>query len=186
MNSHHKDGHKVAPQLKVSGASARRHLSLSDPDRKPEDAGHKRKFLVACDGSESSERALDILGDLLVPARGDMAYILAVVPHTHRTRLSDDQSVSHERQEHSSSGKDLINAAKERLVMRWGMAPDVMHDLIVASNEVKEAVVETAEQLPADYVILGTRGRGILKTLVLGSVSSYVLHHCKCPVIVVH
>ena len=38
----------------------------------------------------------------------------------------------------------------------------------------------------AELIVVGRRGRGAVKSLVLGSVSTYVLQHATCPVLVVH
>jgi nucleotide-binding universal stress UspA family protein len=37
-----------------------------------------------------------------------------------------------------------------------------------------------------DVLVLGTRGMGTFKRAFLGSVSDYLVHHCTCPVIIVH
>lgn len=48
-----------------------------------------------------------------------------------------------------------------------------------------EKVCEYAESMNADLVIVGTHGRGRLATVLMGSVSERVVHHCKRTVIVI-
>ena len=48
-----------------------------------------------------------------------------------------------------------------------------------------QAIVEEAERWGADLILMGSRGLGAWKRLLLGSVSSAVVHHAKCSVEVV-
>jgi nucleotide-binding universal stress UspA family protein len=48
-----------------------------------------------------------------------------------------------------------------------------------------QAVVEEAERWGADLIVMGSRGLGTWNRLLLGSVSSNVVHHAKCSVEIV-
>ena len=47
-----------------------------------------------------------------------------------------------------------------------------------------DKIVETAAREKADLVVLGSRGMGTFKSLLLGSVSDGVAHHAPCPVLI--
>lgn len=48
-----------------------------------------------------------------------------------------------------------------------------------------ELIVNFCQEKNYDLIIMGSRGRGAIKQLLLGSVSSYVLYHAPCPVLVI-
>jgi nucleotide-binding universal stress UspA family protein len=48
-----------------------------------------------------------------------------------------------------------------------------------------EVIVKVAHELGAELVVMGTRGRGGLASLVLGSVANQVLQQAECPVLLV-
>lgn len=48
-----------------------------------------------------------------------------------------------------------------------------------------EKIVEEAERLNADYIVMGSHGHGNLFELVVGSVSDGVIRRAPCPVVVV-
>lgn len=48
-----------------------------------------------------------------------------------------------------------------------------------------DAIVQTAEALPADLIVMGTHGRTGLQHVLLGSVAEKVVRHAPCPVLTV-
>jgi nucleotide-binding universal stress UspA family protein len=55
----------------------------------------------------------------------------------------------------------------------------------VQEGEPRERILAIAEEWKPDLIVLGARGLGTFKSALLGSVSSAVVHHATCPVLVV-
>lgn len=64
------------------------------------------------------------------------------------------------------------------------LAPAVESETVVLEGQPAEALLGASED--ADLVVVGSRGLGGFKRLMLGSVSDQVVHHAACPVLVVH
>jgi nucleotide-binding universal stress UspA family protein len=62
-----------------------------------------------------------------------------------------------------------------------GTAPEVT--VSVATGEATEELVSASRD--ADLLVVGSRGTGGFSRLLLGSVSSQVVHHAACPVVVI-
>jgi nucleotide-binding universal stress UspA family protein len=50
-------------------------------------------------------------------------------------------------------------------------------------GEVAEEVIGLAEELEADLIVVGTRGRSVIGRALMGSVSDSVVRHARCPVV---
>ncbi|KAF7067701.1 hypothetical protein CFC21_073552 [Triticum aestivum] len=55
----------------------------------------------------------------------------------------------------------------------------------VVEGDAKDAICQAVEDMRADLLVLGSRGLGMIKRAFLGSVSDYLAHHARCPVLIV-
>jgi len=53
------------------------------------------------------------------------------------------------------------------------------------SKSVKGLLCEHADNLKPDVIVCGSRGKGYMGRLFLGSVSDYLMHNAKCTVMVI-
>jgi nucleotide-binding universal stress UspA family protein len=141
-----------------------------------------RRLLVAFDGSSHAQRALAEAIDLAQANRG-MLTVVAVTP---------EPSVW------SMSGYDVpinVDSVQQELEREYQLALDdavsgVPADLpvtkILKRGAAGHEIVEEANAGHHDLVVMGSRGRGELRSLLLGSVSHRVLQASRVPVLVVH
>jgi nucleotide-binding universal stress UspA family protein len=79
-------------------------------------------------------------------------------------------------------GRELIDDAI-RLAEDAGVAPELVSSELVLSAPVPTLVDLSKE---AQLLVVGSRGRGAMRRGLLGSVSAGAVHHCRCPVAVIH
>ena len=58
-------------------------------------------------------------------------------------------------------------------------------DVVVATRSVASEIVDYADKLDVDLIIVGTRGRSGLKRMLLGSVASEVVKYADCPILII-
>ena len=73
--------------------------------------------------------------------------------------------------------------ALERTVERLGV--EVPVEQVARAGEAGPAICHLAEEIGADVIVVGSRGRGAIKRALLGSVSTHITNNAPCPVVVV-
>jgi nucleotide-binding universal stress UspA family protein len=66
-----------------------------------------------------------------------------------------------------------------------GLATDAPVEQVTRSGDAGPAICRLADEVGADVIVVGSRGRGALKRALLGSVSTHVTSNAPCPVVVV-
>ena len=79
-----------------------------------------------------------------------------------------------------TSGRSIVTDAEAAV---HEAAPDLKVFTEVAAASPAAALIEASSG--AELVVVGSRGHGTFVGALLGSVSSQVLHHAHCPVVVV-
>lgn len=135
------------------------------------------KILAAVDGSDNSLRAVDHAR--AIAERFDATLVLVhVYPQTSDLRgYADFAKLVAQRKK---AGRAVIDGVREKL----GDTPfAVLEDLLEGPES--DAILRVAESQAVDLIVMGTRGLGTLKGMLLGSVSRKVLHLAMCSVMIV-
>ena len=140
------------------------------------------RILLATDGSEEAElaalRAVDLAdatdSELHVVHVGVVPTFLKSYPGT----LGYEGKLYEQIEEMS---RELLRKQSWRVKAAGGTVAG-SH---LRMGEVDLEIVALAEELQADLIVMGSRGLGGLRRVLMGSVSDSVVRHAHCPVLVV-
>jgi nucleotide-binding universal stress UspA family protein len=142
-----------------------------------------RNLLVAVDGSEHAERALGEAVDLAKDT-GAALTLVAVVPELSSWALAGPFAAP---LDFGAINKDLVAAYQEMLdAARAEVPAELNAQALLLEGRPGKALLEQVRSGGHDLVVMGSRGRGGVTSMVLGSVSQEVLHGSPVPVLVVH
>jgi nucleotide-binding universal stress UspA family protein len=83
---------------------------------------------------------------------------------------------------------DALSDAQQQVLDRTIEAVDlegIEYDTVEEIGEPAQRLIEASERLDADLLVVGRRGAGFLRRLVVGSVASHVVNEAPCPVLIV-
>jgi nucleotide-binding universal stress UspA family protein len=136
-----------------------------------------KRILLGYDGSEHSQRAARIAGDLARrQTKTELWLVCAVDP------IPSELGVPYMDQlivERTRAGEELLKHARELV----GEKIPIHEELLFGSPA--ESIMEIAENRSCDLIIMGTRGLGGLRGLLLGSQIQKVISLSECPVLAV-
>lgn len=132
-----------------------------------------RRIVVGVDGSEPSTEALrwavgearrsgaalHVIGSAVFPGDSGPLLVAAAFP---------------------DAARDIVEQALQEV---GRLAAEVTVDGAITENSPAPALVQASKE--ADLVVVGSRGIGAFRVLLLGSVSQHVAHHAHCAVTVV-
>ena len=137
------------------------------------------RILVPVDGSDNSHRALDaalFLSEKL-GAKVTAIHVMEDVPVLH----IESEKLLRELLDAYKKENQLILSKCSEIPTEKGLTIDTK----LLQGNPSSAILDFCEKEKHDTIVLGSRGMGKFKELVLGSVSSKVLHHSSCPVMII-
>jgi len=79
----------------------------------------------------------------------------------------------------------LKNASLQYLDKSRQHLGDKSIQTIVKEGDFADSILETAKELHADIIVVGSHSRKLLENIVMGSVTENVLHHTSIPLFIV-
>jgi len=140
------------------------------------------KILIALDMSPHSKHALDFVSRMRWPAGSRVIVISALQPSVSAAAAGPDLGdLTTQIMEDQRRQLEGLVADAEGELRESGFATEGRIEV----GDPREVLVALAESERADLIVLGSHGRTGLTKLMLGSVSSHVVTHAPCSVLVV-
>lgn len=133
------------------------------------------RIVVGVDGSPPSILALGWAGALAPLLQADIRVVTAwefEIPYGRLTPAVADP-------DHVARG-----VCSEAVSKAFGSVPPPALELVIRQGPATKVLVDESRQ--AQLLILGSRGLGALKGLLIGAVSAAVAEHAKCSVLIAH
>ncbi len=141
-----------------------------------------KKILVPIDGSPNSYKAVQHAG-YLAACTGATVGLLHVMISFKDLQVYAPLGTTYIPEDFMENAEEFGNHVLAEAI---GLLPPEVHSTtFLELGSPAERIPGFAQSQGYDVIVMGRRGLGVLKELVMGSVSHYVLHHAKCPVMVI-
>lgn len=137
------------------------------------------KILVPVDGSENSFRAVKA-AIFLAQKIGSDVLVLHVLENLPKLYIESQKILNDLLAARTKQGRDILNTCLEEARKRNAI---IKTELL--EGDAASIILELSNKENFDAIFVGSQGLGRFKELFLGSVSSKVLHHAKCMVLLV-
>lgn len=143
-----------------------------------------KKILVPYDGSDHAKKAL-VQAIALADAGKGTLYVASVCNIVSVMSNFDQVSIA-EGCLTTQLSQDLEKQCRADLEEAKSVIPEgIPAETLFEVGSPGPVLLQMAEDIGSDLIVMGSRGLGPLKGIFMGSVSSYLVSRAKCPVLIV-
>lgn len=138
------------------------------------------KVLLATDGSSYADEAARLLSRLPHEKSLELTVLSVIhVPYVPSVRATKDWMAECVESEKSFAAQTFENVSE----MFAGADATLQH--IVREGNLGQTILDVAEEVAAELIVVGAKGHSAVDRILLGSTSDYVATHASCSVLVV-
>lgn len=139
------------------------------------------KILIPVDGSTNAQRAVDyVIGNIAELKETPQLLLLNVQRNVAKGNVKmfiNQETINDYCREQGMAALQTARAALDAAAL-----PYQYH---ISIGKPAETIVQYANEQSADQIVMGRKGQGGLKSLLLGSVMNMVLQLARCPVVLI-
>ncbi|WP_088187954.1 universal stress protein [Desulfosporosinus sp. FKA] len=136
-----------------------------------------RKILVAFDGSASSKKAFRDAADLAITLNAKITILSVIHVPDFSPSIDEIAETVDEAEKHLHP---LLNELKD-----FGQQNELQIKTVVKRGHAAETIIKYASDNEIDLIVMGTRGLGGFKKMLIGSIAQKVVSYSNTPVMVI-
>jgi nucleotide-binding universal stress UspA family protein len=149
-----------------------------------EPAFSAKRILLATDGSREAALATQAAVDLANKTNSEIHLVHVTIPlhePSYYEGISIEDAIAREQRERQRSAQKLLDDQVEKIKAAGGSVAQTHHH----TGKPDQEIVELAEEIGTGLILMGSRGLGGIRRVLMGSVSDSVVRHAHCPILVV-
>lgn len=140
-----------------------------------------KRIIVGVDGSDHSIAAAQVAASLARGRGADLVIVTVVRPPEGWWGVVGSPPTA-------EALGDALSDAQQQVLDTTIEAVDldgIDYDTVEEIGEPAQRLIEACERLDADLLVVGRRGAGFLRRMVVGSAAAHVVNEAPCPVLIV-
>jgi len=149
-----------------------------------------KRILIALDNNAGAQRIAETGYELAEALRADIILMHVASDATYYSSLNYSpilgyNSFSNLNTVQTDTIDELKKMGEDYLEnVKWNLGDETI-ETIVKEGDYAENILQTAKEMNADMIVLGTHSRKGLDKVLLGSVAENVLHHSTIPLLII-